>query len=529
MRARAFLATILLAILLAAPFARAEPPAGALEAARMGYVDQLRALAQWCHRNTLHGKRDETYARLLQYAPDDEKARKRLKYKRDAEGVWQQNERYEPPPNRMKRRLPQYEENRAKADTSYIDSVVRILSTLEGLPDLDWGQKTLLALVAEFPENEQVAHNLRRVRLRIHQVAWDAANIGALTGIEQLLLEAHPEDADVRAQLGFVEAEMGWQREETARTLAQRRRLEAAAKQHLDTCKAALPQKLRPLETALAIEGLRCLATPHMRAVGTGKEEDLLAFARACEAAGPLFASAIGKAPIRRKQNTAYVFSKEGETDKFLDRYPLKDSPLLKMFDEFKLHVTWITSRSMILTHNPADAQLDLALNMLFTVMLSDTYFGSKDVAGWLDEGVARHLTYRLAGTRLSIGLAGRYGDKNKSGSREVPESKAPWLAAALRAAPNSKALDLRLMLGKGADAMTPKDRLMAYAFAVFLLEAHASGASQFLTRVGEGKDLDVASKEALGAPLPLVAYRMHRWLGEITSLPAASASSDNK
>jgi hypothetical protein len=520
MHVRSLLATTLLIVMLPIADVRAEPPAGALEVARTGYAEQLRELAAWCHKNALFGKRDETYARLLQYAPEDEKARKWLKYKRDAEGVWQQDPRYKPPPNRMKRRLPQYDEQRAKADSAYIDSVVRILSTLEGLPDLNWSQKTLLDLVAEFPENEQVARNLRSTRLRIQRAAWDAADVGALTGIEQVLLDAHPEDSEVRAQLGFVEAETGWHREETARTLAQRRVLVAAAKAHLETCKGAQPEKLRPLETTLAIEGLRCFATPHMRAVGTGKEEDLKAFALACEAAGPMFESVIGKAPVRREQNTAYIFSKAEETDKFLDRYPLKDSPLLKMFDELKLHITWITGRSMVLTHNPADAQLDLALNMLFTVMLADTYFDSKDVAGWLDEGIARHLTFRLAGTRLSIGLAGRYGDKNTSGNREVPESKAPWLAAALRAAPGPKDLDLRLMLGKGADAMTPKDRLMAYAFAVFLLEAHAKGASAFLMLVGEGKDLDVAAKEALGAPLPIVEYRMHRWLGEITSLP---------
>ncbi len=524
MRARTLLAAAILALLLPSPTLQAEPPVGALDVARTSYAAQLREVATWCHKNKLYGKRDETYARLLQYEPDDEKARKWLKYKRADDGTWQQDARYKPPPNRMKRRLPAYEERRSKADTGYIESVVRILSTLEGLPDLDWGQKTLLALVEEFPENEQLALNLRRTRLRIHAAAVAALKIDTLAGIEQVLLDADPEDAQVRSQLGFVQGETGWLRVETARTLAQRAQLAQAAKTTLAAA-APKPGKLRALETALAIEGLRSIATPHMRAVGTGTDEDLTTFARACEAAGPLFEAALGKAPVRREQHTAYVFSKDGETEKFLDRYPLKDSPLLKMFDELKLHITWITGRSMVLTKNPANAQLDLALNLLFTVMLADTYFNSTDVAGWLDEGVARHLTYRLVGTRLSIGLAGRYGDKNAGGAREVPESEAPWLAAALRAAPSHKALDLRLMLGKGADAMTPKDRLMAYAFAVFLLEAHAEGAGKFLALVGEGKDVDVAAREALGAPLALLGYRMHRWLGEVTALPAQAAA----
>ena len=525
MRARTILPVALLALCLSTTGVRAEPPAGALEVARTGYADQLRELAKWCHRNKLYGKRDETYARLLRYEPDDAKARRWLKYKQAGDGTWQQDARYKLPPNRMKGRLPQYDERRAQADEGYVESVVRILSGLESLQDLGWGQKTLVGLAGEFPENEQVAHHLRHTRLRIHAAAVAAADVDSLTGIEQLLLDADPEGAEVRAQLGFVEAETGWLRVETARTLAQRARLQKAAGAHLAGADTPKPEKLRALETALAIEGLRSIATPHMRAVGTGTDEDLTAFARACEAAGPMFETAIGKAPVRRKQHTAYMFSKDGETEKFLDRYPLKDSPLLKMFDELKLHITWITGRSMVLTKNPANAQLDLALNLLFTVMLADTYFNSSDVAGWLDEGVARHLTYRLVGTRLSIGLAGRYGDKNAGGAREVPESEAPWLAAALRAAPGPKALELRLVLGKGADAMTPKDRLMAYAFAVFLLEAHADGASKFLSLVGEGKDLDVVAKETLGAPLALVEYRMHHWLAEITSLPAQPAS----
>ncbi len=492
-----------------------EPPAD-YRAAVERYVADLHDLAEWCRKGKLFGLRDEIYEDLLVHAPDDAKARQWLRYKKQDDGTWLQNPKYKRPKNWNRSKLKAYPERRAPIDDTYRDAVLAVLAGCETIPSLRWGIATAAALGAEL-EDPKPAAVARALRMKLYGTGLEQGDVRAMAEAETALLAASPDDADVRLLLGHARHAGQWVLRETAQARAHRPVVLAAGKEAIEAAGTAVAVELRADEAILGMAGLRAFERPNMRAVGTGKPEDLQRFAAACEAAGPFFAAAVGRAPKRRPQNTAFLFSQKGEVDEFLERHETKDSPLLKMFKELKLHITWIDGRTMLADRNPPDAQLDLGLNMLFTVMLSDTFFGSTNLKGWLDEGISRHLTYLLVGTRLSVGLGGRYGDKQKDDTRHVPESKDAWLKKAHANLAKTERLHLRLTLGKAVDGFTVRDSLLSYAFAVYLLEGRPDAAVPFFEALGQGKDLDVACRAAFGFPVSVLEVRLMRWLAEMT------------
>ena len=110
-----------------------------------------------------------------------------------------------------------------------------------------------------------------------------------------------------------------------------------------------------------------------------------------------------------------------------------------------------------------------------------------------------------------------------RGGDRHVPESGDPWLLKArvhLR-----KGAGLQLLLGKGTDVFSVRDSMIAYAFAIYLIEGHDQAAARFVAVHAKTADVDRACREVLGMPRTVVEARLARWLDEVTFRERAAAA----
>ena len=66
-------------------------------------------------------------------------------------------------------------------------------------------------------------------------------------------------------------------------------------------------------------------------------------------------------------------------------------------------------------------------------------------------------------------------------------------------------------------DAYTVRDSILAYAFAVYLIEGLGPTTGDFLAAVGKGGDVDAAARAVFDMPLAVMASRFRHWLDEMT------------
>ena len=102
-------------------------------------------------------------------------------------------------------------------------------------------------------------------------------------------------------------------------------------------------------------------------------------------------------------------------------------------------------------------------------------------------------------------------------------ESGDPWLLKAR--AHLQKGAGLQLLLGKGTDVFSVRDSMIAYAFAIYLIEGHDQVAARFVAVHTKTADVDRACREVLGMPRTVVEARLVRWLDEVTFSERAAAA----
>jgi hypothetical protein len=238
--------------------------------------------------------------------------------------------------------------------------------------------------------------------------------------------------------------------------------------------------------------------------------------------AGAVFEAALGVAPTRRAGLTVYVFGAKGEFEFFLETFPVVDNPTLEGWRTSGLDLVFTGGRGMAVKANPPEAQTDLVVSTLFQQLLADTLATNGALRGWHTEGLARHLAWRLTGTRLSVGVSGRYA--GQGGGHEIPGSADPWLAQARAALAKDPAVELHRLLGLGLDAFGTRESLLAYAFSVYLVEGFEGAAAPFARAFEAGSDAERACREALRMPRAVVEHRFARWLGEVAAAKDARA-----
>lgn len=509
--------------LLLAAVAAAVAPARArgegLEKARTADARQtardLGDLARWCQEKRLYGKRDEVLEHLLRFDPEDEDARRRLRYHKAEDGMWVQDGKYHRPHN-LARGADEADAKLAKVLAAHRARMLAACRQASTIPELMAARREAEGLDRQHPGDADVAATLREVMLRTHAALREKGLVPEMEQAGAWLVQHHPQDLAVRAALGQSQHGGAWVLDETARALDHGGAFEtvvAAARKAVTVGPGKLPAAAQRID----LPWQPGVATKHVRVLGTADAKHLGELAITCEAAGTLFERAYGRAPVRRGGLTLFVFAGKGEVDKFLKGYPVVDNPTLALRD--KLDLVYADGSTLVLDPNPPDAWKDLAGNEILNQMLADTYLHSEAPRGWHAEGLSRYLAWKLTGTRLSINVSGKYA--GQAGSREVPGSKDHWLVAARAALAKDPRADLQLTLGKGTDVFTPRDALIAYAFAVYLFEGFDGVAGAFVKALAASKDVDKVCRSILAMPRTVAEARLRHWLDEVIRLRA--------
>lgn len=480
----------------------------------------LDALADWCTKKRVFGSRDDAYVELLAFDPMHRNARKRLRYKRGEDAGWVQDPKYKRAKNWNRKAAKEAAGRLAQILAEHRAAVVARCAGAESIGDLLAARRVLSGILSREPANTEVPPVLRTLTMRYYGSVRAKGLVKEMAAAAKALCDSHPEDAEVRALLGEVLHEDRWVLAETARALRDSNGITAAANAALE---AVRPKASKPTTTEGKIElpWVTAVQTSEIRVAGTQEEKVLTDIARKAHASGALFEHAFGRKPTRRAGLTVYAFKEKGEVDTFLAGFPVVDNHTLRERKKIKLDLVYADGRTLVLEANPPRAQIDLVVNEVFNQVFADTFLASEAPKGWHAEGLSRYLAWKLTGTRLSIAVSGKYA--GQGGDRHVPESGDPWLLMARTYV--QKGADLRLLLGKGVDVFSVSDSMVAYAFAVYLLEGHAGVTSDFVTALTKTADADKACVDVLGMPRPVVEQRLKRWLDEMTTKQRAAAA----
>ncbi len=479
---------------------------------------ELDTLSHWCTKKRVFGSRDDVYVELLVFDPRHREARKRLRYTQADDGAWVQNPKYKRAKNWNRKAAAEAAERLAAILARYRDGVLARCGKAATIADLLSGRRRIDGLIRAEPANAELPPLLRTLTMRYYELVRAKGIVSEMVAAADELRAHHPQDGAVRALLGEVQHEGIWVLAESARALRDASGITQAAAEAIAAAKPTATKRFKK-EAAIDLPWTEGAKTVEIRVVGTQEPETLRAIAERADAAGPLFAHALGCKPSRRAGLTAYVFKEKGQVDTFLAGYPVVDNHTLRERKKIKLDLVYADGESLVLEANPPRAQTDLVVNEVLNQMFSDTFLRSAAPKGWHAEGISRYLAWKLTGTRLSINVSGKYA--GQGGDRHVPESGDPWLTMAR--AHVKKGVDLRLLLGKGVDVFTVSDAMVAYAFAVYLLEGHEGVVTDFVTELAKTADADRACREILGAPRSVVEHRLRVWLDEVTAKQRAA------
>ncbi|MDA1196014.1 MAG: hypothetical protein O2894_12640 [Planctomycetota bacterium] len=512
MRVVRSLGLLLLAGLLLAPApAQAEESALARASKELDAkaAESLEALAQWCQDKKLYGKRDEVYERLLDFDPQNARARDKLGYKQAEDGRWEPPARYRRPRNHAKSGQEEADAQLAEILETRWVALIAHCREARTIGELLEARRALEALDSQVPGRADVQDALLGIMRAYFAATRDAGLVQEMEETATWLRERHGTNPALRVELGEVERDGAWVLEETARTLDGEAGLDAC----LAKAREATPQpgEATKVEAAIELPWARAASTAHVRVAGTADAKHIEAVAVACEAAGALFEQALRVAPAWRAGLTVVLLGSEGERETFLKGYPTVDNPTLTHRKD--LDLVYADGSTLVIRALQDRGQLDLAVNEILNQMVSDTFLGHETPLAWHAEGISRYLAWKITGTRMAINVSKKYAGDTKD--RAVPDADAHWLKSA-RVELGQGPAELQLLLGKGTDAFTARDALISYAFSIYLIEGYGGLTGEFLKSHHKSKDVDRACRELLARPRAVIEHRLLRWADEV-------------
>jgi hypothetical protein len=496
-----------------------------LAQAEASYVASLERVAKWCNGAKLFGRRDEVYEEILEFAPDHEKARKRLKYSRAPDGQWRPHPRYKRPRDWKPKLLPAFEERLAEARAEYRDATLYVCHSATTSRELSFAAETTIALLARMPGDAAVRKGLEHTLLTHLRMLRQQDVPKELEEVTARLRTHLADDPDVRRAFGEVERDGRWLLPATVRAVERRARILAAAKAALEGVPAVKTATPTQAESAAGGASRGVYVTRHMRVLGTTTTASLEAIARYGEAAGPLLEAVMGRPVKRAPTRTFFVFTDLDHWTQFLEGYP-------DITPQVRAHAIQATGSGYPLTTTayaclpvgtPA-RELDLCVDVTFQTLLNEAFshWHVKErrwqvLPGWVRIGVSDYLTWRLTGKRIltTVGGSDRYGTPEPEAGERSPEEGTKWLEAAIEALERGRAPGTHLMLGKDLAAFDKDDALTSFGLANYLLEAHPQDAPRVLAEVGKGRNTAPVIQEVLQFSVEALHVELVRWLRE--------------
>jgi hypothetical protein len=446
---------------------------GSIEAqrakAREALVERLNRLATWCNDKELFIERDRIWRTVLEIAPDDNTARKGLRYARNVDGSWK-----EPAPRDLKNIGKRWLEDLPKRENDayapYGDALLAMARVPERKPS----------------ERDELIAEIRTIA---------------------------PNHAGLHQWLGDVLMGDRWVMPETAVAKERRAAIRAAVKRGIEV---GAPFETVPpgeIESQLGVTWKTVLQGENVRLLTTGTEEEGLRIARACEAAGTVLDCALGSEMRYPGGYTIYVLTEAGEKEAFLAHLPgLAEEDRARLAG---LEGTGIPGSSNVALFAPDPARrIDAGVRHTIGNVLGIT-LGVTHKTAWAWEGIGLYLTRELVGTRLTWFVSEDADPTiaNLRGKLTSPESN--WIQEAYDLLATGTAVPLDDLMRRGLDRFDVPCALTGYALVAYLLEGRPEAALPFITRCARGEDPATITSEVLKRTPVELQERVVQWLSE--------------
>lgn len=442
-------------------------------------ISDLEALALQANRRKLFRARNDTYELLLHFAPDHAKARKRLRYKRDAAGTWSQPAGYRPPRNMGAGKLKAWERRR---------QTLRDKFAKDGL--------------AFLRKHGAVLRPVDRARI-----------------LADLVMVA-PEHREVREARGERPAADGvWLLPESEPSRSRRKHLQATAREALDQVDEPAATRPTKAELALGMSWKDALQGARVRLLSTSSSKEARKVLMHADACFPLLEAVLGRRPQCEDPLTIYLLADMTEV-RALVASPPGATDAYKAAQRGRA-VGWLPRGfQSFVGVTDAEARLEWCVRQAFLMLLYDE-FGVHSSPAWICEGAGIYLSRLLTGrTQSSYVAHTKYAEelRAKDGPLwgRLTRKDADWPEEARVLLSGSRAPDFNLMLGKPLNALTPADILSSWATAAYCIEARPEDAWRLFAALGkERRPIADALAEMLELDAGLLRDRVARWLAE--------------
>ena len=189
------------------------------------------------------------------------------------------------------------------------------------------------------------------------------------------------------------------------------------------------------------------------------------------------------------------------------------------------LAALWIPKTNRVIIKSPQpDVRLEAGARQVTSALLRG-YCGITAKQGWAAEGFALHLVWHITQTRLLNSVRrNEYGEEEEAIpdlAKRLKESGTDWMAEGRKLMKSKHAPDLRLVLGKTVNVLTPEDILYGYVLATFLLEGHTKVLPDLMRGLANVKEAnyDAVLGEHLGMDVVTLEERVKRWAHETHDL----------
>lgn len=454
-----------------------------LAQARLEYVDGLEELAAWCHSSGAYAQRNLALEGILHFAPDDAKARKSLRYRRDRKAnAWVRRSDFHEPRDGSAEDVAVYEERRAKLDAALAEATIETVEAYEENLGPGRTYRELRDLAALIPQNHRL---LRR--------------------------------------LGFVQREVEgedpvWVTRFTNEAPARRAKMAEWLSSARDAASAIEEVAPTEFDSQIELDWKQTLRSGRIRLLGRVDQDEAEDALRAGATSAGFLSRLVGEKPDADYKWTLYVLESDYDMKRFVASYPDLDEDQRRRARN--LGSLWLPGKTRCGIWGPdREMRVDMSCKQV-AVRFIDTQFGVKPKRGWLVDGLGLYINQHVVGTRLSRHVT--ITDYVKPG--EVPLTQgledpgADWLAIAERCLSSFTDQEFARALGRNTNEMTAEDVVVGYALVAYLCEgAGPESLRSVLENVGSETSSSVAALESwFELPLFEIRLRFLAWLREV-------------
>jgi len=431
-------------------------------------ADELVELAQWCHKERLYATRDDLYRLALEYAPDHETARSKLRYVK-RQGEWVQAR----PPAEAKDRndaaVPEYDRRRRAIGDRFATTV---------LPQLERG--------------------------------WRASPPAVRARVFAEVFRLDPDHERTRRARGEVRRGNAWILRETPRSEKRCAELVALARAARKEVPPPARGTIAADEKAFGVLWTDVQAGRDWRVLTSAPADEAPDCARVADATRTLLSEALGVPFGTVDGMRLLVLTSKEQYLSVLKAHPKTDEQTLK-FDG-ALSGCWLKdTTTCAMFDGTKERRLEGCARQPLGFHLWGR-FGVTGRQGWVWEGMGLYFTYRLTGYRLSyFTRKTRYANQVvtvRGLDAKMRDPKTDWC----RLSAEIPAPDWELLLAKDVNQLTNPELVWCYVLAAYVLEAYPHKAARILEDLGKGRASSEVLIEQLGISMPMLAERVPRW-----------------